>query len=160
MRWMGKGKEAGCSSSESPVSLPQELKVEGETLQRVCPKTGRNPRSGSPIRPWEIFLLSESECNSALRKNLTFDLQTVSLTLNRTLVMQIFSIRVSLSIVLPLTYFWFVAGGADCLSDVIFQLRGVYAEAYKSKSNTYIQTTRGKKSIRLIDYLYLNNILA
>lgn len=77
-------------SPGSQVSLPQEaglvLRVGGEALQRVCPKTGRNPRSGSPIIPLEIFLVDQSECNSAPRKKLTSDLQTACLTPNLRLI--------------------------------------------------------------------------
>lgn len=111
------------------------LKVEGEALQRVCPKTGRNPRSGSPIIPREIFLVGESECNSAPRKKLTSDLQTVCVSLNRNLTTQISSIRVSPSVVLLSVYFRFIAGGADWSYSVsvmlrsIRKLRGVHIEA-------------------------------
>lgn len=58
------------------------VKVEGEALHRLCPKTGRNPHTGSPIIPLGVFLSSYSECNTPLRKKLTCDLQPACLTLS------------------------------------------------------------------------------
>lgn len=89
-------------SSRGRVSLLQEAGFEGfegrrGSPARVCPKTGRNPCSGTPIIPLEIFIVVESTCNSALRRKP--DPQTASLTLNMTFITQagIFHHRAALS---------------------------------------------------------------
>lgn len=67
MSWWKKWRRVGCSGwciAASGVEFLRSrgrglrvLKIRGEALQRVCPKTGRSLHSGSPIIPLEIFLV-------------------------------------------------------------------------------------------------------